>query len=88
VPPRPIRELRDLTRQRVHVLEDLNRAKNRIEPLCQAGNIQISSAASDRFVVSGHQDAPGTDRGQTRSRLDGRLRQSGSLSEHPKTGHT
>ncbi len=32
VPSRPIRELRDLTRQRVNVLEDLNRAKNRIDP--------------------------------------------------------
>lgn len=34
VPPRPIRELRDLTGERVNVLEDLNRAKNRIEQLC------------------------------------------------------
>jgi transposase len=53
VPERPIRELRDLTRQRVHVLEDLNRAKNRIEQLCQAGNIKVSSVATDLFGVSG-----------------------------------
>jgi transposase len=53
VPPRPIRELRDLTRQRVHVLEDLNRAKNRIEQLCQTGNIKVSSVATDLFGVSG-----------------------------------
>jgi len=53
VPPRPIRELRDLTRQRVNVLEDLNRSKNRIEQLCQSGNIKITSAASDLFGVSG-----------------------------------
>jgi len=53
VPPRPIRELRDLTRQRVHILEDLNRAKNRIEQLCQTGNIKVSSVASDLFGVSG-----------------------------------
>src|SRR5205823_12412971 len=53
VPPRPIRELRDLTRQRVNVPEDLNRAKNRIEQLCQSGNIKISSAATDLFGVSG-----------------------------------
>jgi transposase len=53
VPPRPIRELRDLTRQRVNVLEDLNRAKNRIEQLCQAGNIKVSSVATDLFGVSG-----------------------------------
>ena len=53
VPPRPIRELRDLTRQRVNVLEDLNRAKNRIEQLCQTGNIKVSSGATDLFGVSG-----------------------------------
>jgi hypothetical protein len=41
VPPRDVRELRDLTRQRVHLLEDLNRIKNRIEQLCQAGNIKV-----------------------------------------------
>jgi transposase len=55
VPPRPIRELRDLTRQRVNLLEDLNRAKNRIEQLCQAGNIKVSSVATDLFGVSGRQ---------------------------------
>jgi transposase len=53
VPPRPIRELRDLTRQRVHLLEDLNRIKNRIEQLCQTGNIKVSSVATDLFGVSG-----------------------------------
>jgi transposase len=53
VPPRPLRELRDLTRHRVNLLEDLNRAKNRIEPLCQTGNLKISSVATDRFGVSG-----------------------------------
>ena len=53
VPPRPIRELRDLTRQRVNLIEDLNRAKNRIEQLCQSGNIKVSSVATDLFGVSG-----------------------------------
>ena len=53
VPPREIRELRDLTRQRVNLLEDLNRAKNRTEQLCQTGNIKISSVATDLFGLSG-----------------------------------
>jgi hypothetical protein len=53
VPPKPIRELRDLTRHRVNLLEDLNRAKNRIEQLCQTGNIKVSSVATDLFGVSG-----------------------------------
>ena len=55
VPPRPIRELRDLTRHRVNVLADLNRAKNRIEQMCQTGNIKVSSVATDLFGVSGRQ---------------------------------
>jgi transposase len=53
VPPRAIRELRDLTRERVNVVEDLNRAKNRIEQLCQTGNIKVSSVATDLFGLSG-----------------------------------
>jgi len=53
VPPREIRERRDLTRQRVPTLEDANRVKNRIEQLCQTGNIKISSVAMDLFGVSG-----------------------------------
>lgn len=53
IPPRPIRELRDLTRLRVHWLEDPNRIKNRIGQLCEAGNIKVSSVASDLFGTSG-----------------------------------
>ena len=44
---RPIRELSDLRRQRVHLLEDLNRIKNRIEQLCQTGNIKVSPVETD-----------------------------------------
>ena len=64
VPPRPIRESRDLTRQRVHVLEDLNRAKNRIAQLCQTGNIKVSSVATDLFGKSGRQMLPAIVEGQ------------------------
>jgi transposase len=53
VPPREIRELRDLTRWRVHLLEEVNRVKNRIGQMCEAGNIKVSSVASDLFGLSG-----------------------------------
>jgi transposase len=53
VPSREIRELRDLTRSRVHLLEEVNRVKNRIGQMCEAGNIKVSSVASDLFGVSG-----------------------------------
>lgn len=53
VPPREIRELRDLTRSRVHLLQEVNRVKNRMGQICEAGNIKVSSVASDLFGVSG-----------------------------------
>jgi transposase len=53
IPPPEIRELRELTRLRVHWLQDLNRAKNRTGQLCETGNIKITSVASSLFGVSG-----------------------------------
>ncbi|MBI2688496.1 MAG: transposase [Acidobacteria bacterium] len=49
VPPQALRETRELTRLRVHWLQDLNRIKNRIGDICESGNIKISSVASDLF---------------------------------------
>jgi transposase len=46
IPPLEIRELRELTRTRVHWLEDANRMKNRIAQVCESGNIRISSVAT------------------------------------------
>jgi transposase len=40
LPPREIRELRELTRLRVHWLQDLNRVKNRITTVCETGKHQ------------------------------------------------
>jgi transposase len=37
----------------VQVLEELNRAKNRIEQLCQTRNVKVSSVATDLFGASG-----------------------------------
>jgi transposase len=53
IPPVDLREMRELTRTRVHLLEDCNRMKNRIAQVCEAGNIKISSVASDLFGTSG-----------------------------------
>lgn len=53
IPPRPIRELRDLTRGRIHLVEEVNRVKNRISSVCETGNIKVGSVATDLFGVSG-----------------------------------
>lgn len=47
VPPRAIRELRDLTRSRVHLQQDRNRLINRIGGLLETVNIKLGSVASN-----------------------------------------
>jgi transposase len=53
VPPQWQRELRDLTRLRVSLLQDQNRVQNRIEKLLEDANIKLGSVASDTLGVSG-----------------------------------
>ena len=53
IPPRPVRELRDLTRGRIHLVQEVNRVKNRISGMCEAGNIKLASVATDLFGTSG-----------------------------------
>jgi len=47
VPPRPIRELRDLTRLRVHLQQDRNRVINRIGRLLETVNVKLGSVVSN-----------------------------------------
>ena len=53
VPERPQRELRDLTRQRVALVEDRNRMVNRIHKVLEDANIKLGAVASDIMGVSG-----------------------------------
>ncbi len=53
IPPREIRELRDLTRWRVHLLEDANRAQNRLEQVLEDANLKLGAVVSDTLGVSG-----------------------------------
>ena len=53
VPPKPIRELRDLTRRRVHLQADRNRVINRIARLLETANVKLSSVASNIVGKSG-----------------------------------
>jgi transposase len=47
IPPRPVRELRDLTRRRTHLQSDRNRVINRISRLLETANIKLGSVISD-----------------------------------------
>lgn len=53
VPPADIRQLRDLTRYRVDLVEVRNAEKNRVEKLLEDACIKLSVVASDIFGVSG-----------------------------------
>ena len=53
VPPKPIRQLRDLTRYRVDQVGARTAEKNRVEKLLEDACIKLSVVASDMFGVSG-----------------------------------
>jgi len=53
IPPPPIRELRDLTRQRAQLIADKASVANRIHKTLEGANIKLSSVATDILGVSG-----------------------------------
>jgi transposase len=53
IPPRPVRQMRDLTRMRVHIQQDRNRVINRIGRLLETVNIKLGSVASSIAGKSG-----------------------------------
>src|SRR5438309_5907400 len=53
VPPPPIRELRDLTRQRAQLVAEKSAAANRIQKVLEDANIKWACVASDVLGVSG-----------------------------------
>jgi len=53
VPPKPLRELRDLLRYRRKLVEAQTAERNRLLKLLETANIKLASVASDVFGVSG-----------------------------------
>jgi transposase len=53
VPPVPIRELRDLTRQRAQLIADKASVANRIHKTLESANIKLSGVATDILGASG-----------------------------------
>jgi transposase len=64
IPEPPIRELRDLTRQRTQLVRDKATVANRIQKVLEDANIKLASVASDVLGVSG--------RAMIRAIIDGR----------------
>lgn len=53
VPPKPVRELRDLTRTRTVLTQERSRHKQGVEKLLEDAQIKLSTVATDIFGVSG-----------------------------------
>ena len=82
VPPRPMRELRELTRHRATLTDEKTRVGNRIHKILEDSNIKLGSVASDVLGVSGRaiiraiingEDDPGTLAELSRRRLRGKI---------------
>jgi transposase len=52
IPPRPIRELRDLTRQRTQLVRERATAVNRVQKVLEDANIKLAGVATDICGVS------------------------------------
>jgi len=91
IPPKKQRELRELTRYRVKLVQERSRQVNRVEKLLEGANIKLSSVASDIFGVSGRLILKELIRGETDSSLlaelaKGRLRKKLKELEKALTG--
>jgi transposase len=53
VPPRPVQELRDLTRYRAKLMGEHNRVHSRIAKILEDANVKLGSVASDILGVTG-----------------------------------
>src|SRR5580698_9233892 len=53
IPPKPVRQMRELTRMRVHIQQDRNRVINRIGRLLETANIKLGSVATHIAGKSG-----------------------------------
>lgn len=55
VPPRPVRQLRDLTRHRAQLANERTRVANRIHKMLEDANIKLGAVASDILGKSGRE---------------------------------
>ena len=79
VPPREIRELRDLTRHRVKLVQDRNRVHNRIHKVLEDARLKLDTVASDILGGTGRAILEGIIAGEQRpdwlaDKAQGRLR--------------
>lgn len=91
IPPKPQRDLRDLTRYRVTLVEERARVVNRVQKVLENANIKLASVATDVLGVSGRRMLEALVAGQTDAAAmaelaKGRLRNKLPLLEQALTG--
>lgn len=69
IPAKPQRDLRDLTRYRVKLVQEHVRVVNRVQKVLENANIKLASVASDPLGVSGRQMLAALVAGETDARL-------------------
>lgn len=92
VHPKPIRQLRDLTRYRRSLVREQTREKQRLQDLLEDAQIKLSAVISDIFGVSGRLMLDAMIRGQRNPRTlaqmaRGSMRTKISVLEEALTGH-
>ena len=92
VHPKPIRQLRDLTRYRRSLIRERTREKQRVEKLLEDAQIKLSSVISNIFGVSGRQMLTALIAGQRNPRAlaqlaRGSMRSKAAVLEEALTGH-
>jgi transposase len=83
VPPKPIRELRNLTRYRKAQIQERTRETQRLDKILQDAGIKLSSVASDNLGVSGRAMLTALVGGGRDRRGNGRPRQGRVAQENP-----
>ena len=86
VPPKPIRELRDLTRYRRKLVESRSAERNRLLKLLETANIKLASVASDVFGVSGLLMLQALVEGKATPQEMAELAKKTTAQEDPRTG--
>ena len=91
IPPKPQRDLRDLTRYRVTLVEERARVVNRVQKVLENANIKLASVATDVLGVSGRRMLEAlvvgrTDAATMAELAKGRLRNKLPLLEQALTG--
>jgi transposase len=92
VHPKPIRQLRDLTRYRRSLIRERTREKQRVEKLLEDAQIKLSSVISNIFGVSGREMLAALIAGQRNPRTlaqmaRGSMRSKTAVLEEALTGH-